>query len=264
MSGGTGSPAADDVVARLREGAHAVPDVPVDPRPVLAGARRALRRRRRRQTVAGAVTAGVAALVVASPVHVAGVGTVTMPGGHQVRGVLGLDTADGPAPAPGVDLGELLARLRKGPPSSAQMAEDVANLQRYVVPLLEELRPTWYEDQACHVVEYRRGTFSDDGTCAGRPGEQRFDDAARADFDRILAAVRRSGIHSDELASAAYDREGRLVSAGFPISGGGIRWNYTYLYSPDGRPPEWESPLGPVTVTPIGASGWWFEKAPDD
>jgi hypothetical protein len=265
MSHDTGSHPTDDVVARLREGAHAVPAVRFDTRAVLAGAKEALRRRRRRQTVAGGVAAGLVALTVASPVRLPGVGTVTMPGGHEVRSVLGVEDADRPAPAPGIDLGELFALFSSDPPAPGTMAEEVASLQRHVMPVLRELRPTWYENEsACDIIEYPRGTFSDDGTCGGRPGEKPFDAAARADFDRILDAVHRTGIPTRELMHATYAADGRVLTAGFLRSGGGIEWNYAYLYSPDQRPAEWESRLGPVTVTPIGTTGWWFEKSPDD
>jgi hypothetical protein len=102
------------------------------------------------------------------------------------------------------------------------------------------------------------------GRCGGRPGERPFDDAARADFDRIVDAVERSGVPSEELLRASYSADGSLFTAAFARAGGGIRWNYAYLYSPAARPPEHQNPLGPITVTPIGTTGWWFEKAPDD
>src|SRR5690349_23197147 len=63
MSRRPGAEPTDDVVARLREGAYAVPRARFDGHDVLAGARRALRRRRRRQ-LAGAAAA--AALVIAA------------------------------------------------------------------------------------------------------------------------------------------------------------------------------------------------------
>ena len=265
MSGETGSHATDDaVVARLRDAAHAVPRVQVDPAAVLTTAKRALRRRRRRQSVAGVLIAGLLALMATSPVHLPGVGTVTMPGGHQVRAVLGVGDPAGPARAPGIDLGELFAHLDFGQPSPERMAEEVANLQRYVLPVLEEIRPTWYEHSSCDILEYPRGTFSDDGACGGRPAERRFDDVARADLDRILDAVDRSGVPTDELMSAQYAPDGGVLAAGFLRSGGGIEWNFAYLYSPVGQPRERETALGPVTVTPIGNTGWWFEKAPND
>jgi hypothetical protein len=265
-----------EVVARLREAAHAVPDVRFDTPAVLATAQRALRRRRRRQTVAGLGAAGLLALTVAGPVHLPGVGTLTMPGSHQVRTVLGIEAPDAPAPAagfvldaptqtePGFNLGDLLSLFSSEPPAPKTMAEEVASLQADVLPVLEEIQPTWYEEEACAILEYPRGTFSEDGKCGGRPGEQRFDDVARADLERILDAVERSGVPTNELMSARYAADGTLEAAGFLRSGGGIQWNFAYLYSPDERPREWESDLGPVTVTRIGETDWWFEKSPND
>ncbi|MGH3476987.1 MAG: hypothetical protein ACRDQD_09130 [Nocardioidaceae bacterium] len=264
MSPQTGPQTPDDVVARLREDAHAVPDMRFDTPAVLATARRALRRRRRRQTVVGLVAGGLFALTVASPVHVPGVGTLTMPGGHQVRIVLGVEDPDAPAPAPGLDLGELLGLFNSKQPSPETMAEEVASLQTHVLPVLEEIQPTWYEEASCDILEYPRGTFSDDGECGGRPAEQPFDDVAGADLDRILDAVERSGVPTDELMRARYAPDGTVESAGFLRSGGGIEWNFAYLYSPDEQPRAGESALGPVTITPIGDTGWWFEKSPND
>jgi hypothetical protein len=198
-------------------------------------------------------------------VHLSGVGTVTMPGSHELRGVLGVSDPDAPAPAPGVDLGELFSHFRFGPPKSDTKAVETAALERDVLPVLEELRPTWYESPGeCQIVEYSRGTFSDDGVCGGRPGERPFDETARADFDRILDAVERSGVPTHELREAMYDSDGNLVTCAFWRDEAGWEWNYAYVYSPDVRPPEPQTPLGPVVVSPIGRTGWWFEKSPDD
>jgi hypothetical protein len=264
MSPRTGPHTPDDVVARLREDAHEVPHVRFDSLAVLATARRALHRRRRRQAVAGAVVVGLCALTLASPVHLPGVGTLTMPGGHQVRTGLGLEDPAAPAPPPpGLDLSELLGNFA-GQPSPETMAKEVERLQTHVLPVLEQLRPTWYEESACDILEYPRGTFSTNGVCGGRPEEQPFDETARADLDRILDAVKQSGVPTDELIDATYAPDGTVETAGFFRSGGGIQWTYAYRYSPGGKPQGWESPLGPVTITPIGDTGWWFEKAPDD
>jgi hypothetical protein len=263
MNPQTGLQNPDHVVARLRE-ASAIPNVHFDTPAVVASAQRALRRRRRRQAIGGVVGAGLVAMTLAGPVHLAGVGTFTVPGGHQVRSWLGVVDPDTPAPAAGFDLSELLGHFVTRPPSAEQMATDVANLGAYVLPVLEELQPTWYEDGPCDILEYRRGTFSVDGVCGGRPGEQPFDDAARHDLDRILDAVERSGVHTDELMRAEYAPDGTVESAGFLLSDASIEWNWAYLYSPDTTPPEYQTRLGPVTVTAIGDTGWWFEQAPDD
>lgn len=265
MSPRTGPHTPDNVVARLREGAHAVPDVRFDTPAVVATARRALRRRRRRQAVVGVVAAGLIALTVVSPVHLPGVGTLTMPGSHQVRTALGVEDPDAPAPArPGFDLSELLEAFFTRQPSPETMANEVAKLRTRVLPVLEEVRPTWYEEGPCDILAYPRGTFSATGECAGRPAEQPFDDIARADLDRILHAVERSGVPTNKLTNARYARDGTVEAASFLRSGGGIEWNFAYLYSPDERPREWKSALGPVTITPIGDTGWWFEKSPND
>lgn len=253
----------DDVVTRLREGAHEVPRVPIDTPGVVASARRALFRRRRRQGLAGALVAGLVALTFVGPVHLPGVGTVSMPGSYQVRSGLGLQDPSTP-PWPIVDLDELLGTFVTRPPSPATMAREVASLQQHVLPVVEQLRATWYEDEVCHIVEYERGMFSDDGACGGRPGERPFDDTARADLDRILEAVERSGVRTHELLRATYTEDGSPETVAFDRPGGGIGWNFAYVYSPGGKPEEWSSALGPVTVTPIGTSGWWFEKSPDD
>jgi hypothetical protein len=145
------------------------------------------------------------------------------------------------------------------------MASEVARLRDHVLPVLEDLEPTWYEEGQCDILEYPRGTFSDDdGACGGRPTEQPFDAAARADLDRILDAVEQSGVPTNELTRARYAPDGTVEFVGFLRSGGGIEWNFAYLYSPDIQPAQWESPLGPVTVTPIADTGWWFERSPND
>ena len=74
----------------------------------------------------------------------------------------------------------------------------------------------------------------------------------------------RAGSPPDELIERKVCPCGTVESAGFLRSGGGIPWNFAYLYSPDKRPPQWESPLDPVMITPIADTGWWFEKSPND
>ena len=168
MSSQTGPHTPDDVVARLRE-APCRSRRAVRHSAVLATARRALRRRRRRQSFAGVVGAGLLALTLAGPVHLAGVGTVTIPGGHQVRSLLGIEDPTGPP------------RRRHRPGGAARDSSTPAAVgrddgrggrgpARDVLPVLEELRPTWYEEGPCDILEYPRGTFSDDGDMRRAPG----------------------------------------------------------------------------------------------
>jgi hypothetical protein len=197
-----------------------------------------------------------------------------MPGSHEVRIMLGVEQPDAPALArPGLDQDGVVDQdglfglfgVLSSEPSRETMAKEVVRLQAHVVPVLEELHPTWYEvAAACDILEYPRGVFSEDGTCGGRPGERPFDDVARADLDRIIEAIERSGVPTDELMTARYAPDGSVEAVGLVRSGGGIAWNFAYLYSPEEKPPEWESTLGPVTLTRIGDTGWWFEKSPDD
>jgi hypothetical protein len=217
----------DDVVARLREGGHAVPPAQVDAAAVLAGSKRSLRRRQLRLAATGVVAAGLLALVV-SPVQ--------------------------------------LPRIpAAGPPDRDGMTRDVTGLQRDVLPVLRQLRPQWYEvEQACDILEYRRGTFSDDGACGGRPGERPFDAAARSDLDRLVAAVERSGADVNELRGATYGPTGQVLTAEFLLEDRSWQWNWAYVWSPDAPPRDDEEALGPVTYTPIGTTGWYLEKAPDD
>jgi hypothetical protein len=89
----------DDVIARLHE-ASEIPDVQFDTPAVLAMARRVLRRRRRRQAFGAVIGAGLVAMTLAGPVHLAGVGSLTIPGSHQVRTLLGVEDPDAPLPPP--------------------------------------------------------------------------------------------------------------------------------------------------------------------
>ena len=62
--------------------------------------------------------------------------------------MLGVEDPDAPAPASGIDLTELLSQFGTKQPSPEQMAEEVASLRAHVLPVLEELEPTWYEEGA--------------------------------------------------------------------------------------------------------------------
>lgn len=232
----------EELVTRLRAAVHEVPPARVDAAAVLDAARRALRRRRRLQS-------GLAVAVVlltgtlTGPVQLPGIGTVAVPGSATVRGLVGL------------------GRNTPGPDTTAR---ETIRLERAVLPVAEELQATWFERSSCDILVYRRGAFSASGTCAGRPGERRFDGTARADFERFAEAVRRSGVPTDEMVDAMYGPDGSVRTAVFLRSGGGVGWDDSYVYSPSARPQAPRTALGPGTVSGAGTAGWWFVRTPND
>lgn len=82
-----------DVLARLRTGADTVEEHRFDADEVLATSRRALRRRRSWQAAGACTTAAAVAfsLALAGPVPVPGMGELAVPGGAQLRELVGLD-----------------------------------------------------------------------------------------------------------------------------------------------------------------------------
>src|SRR5262245_13435290 len=145
----------DDVVARLRAGAPGYPDAGPDAGRTLAGARRALRRRRRGWALGSvaAVVAVVVGLTAVGPLRLPGLGTLVMPGRHDI----------GALPNQG------------DPPvyPRQRMLDDVASLGREVLPVVEDLGVTAYIDDraargrpACNVLTWSHGAFrSSDPRC---------------------------------------------------------------------------------------------------
>lgn len=152
------------------------------------------------------------------------------------------------------------------PPSAKQQAEDVAALQKYVLPVVTELRVTWYlrEGLWSGSIDWKRGKFTKDRDRALEEGESMFDTETEAAYERLAQAIRTSGVPTDRLVEARFADDGTLSFASFQRHGGGIEFVFTYIYSPGTKPPEWTSKLGPVVLTRIGESDWWFEQSPDD
>ena len=232
----------DEIVAYLRTRAPGLPTVPVDPHAITARARRALDRRRRRQ-VRGSVaaTAGATAvylvLALVGPVPVPGVGSVSVPGGNGVRA--------------------LVAKVVPGfLPSPDQWPGEVDRLEKSVLPVVQRLEVSYYlleEGPPCHILEYPRGNYRD-----GAPECHDlvpFDAQARADFDEITAAVRRSRVPVERI---------RGSGGGFYIRLNDNSWqyNYEYVYLPGAAAP-------PPTTWPVERwthirGNWWFFRSHDD
>jgi hypothetical protein len=152
------------------------------------------------------------------------------------------------------------------PPSAKQQAEEVAALQTHVLPLVNDLRVTWYlsEGLSGGSIYWKRGKFTQDPMRAREDGDELFDNETEAAYGRFAQAIRASGVPTNRLVEAQFAVDGTLRSASFRRRGGGIKFVFTYIYSPGAKPREWSSNLGPVVLTRIGDSDWWFEQSPDD
>ncbi len=152
------------------------------------------------------------------------------------------------------------------PPSATKQSAEVAALQTHVLPLVKELRATWYLNEGLRggSIYWKRGKFSKDLTRAREDGDALFDKETAAAFEQFAQAIRTSGVPTNRLVEAKFADDGTLSFASFQRRGGGITFVFTYIYSPGAKPPEWSSKLGPVVLTRIGDSDWWFEQSPDD
>jgi len=152
------------------------------------------------------------------------------------------------------------------PPSAKQQSEEVAALQTHVLPLVNDLRVTWYLSEGLWggSIHWKRGKFTKDQESSREDGDKLFDDETEAAYEQLAKAIRASGVPTDRLVEAQFAVDGTLRSASFQRHGGGIECVFTYIYSPGTKPPEWSSKLGPVVLTRIGDSDWWFEQSPDD
>ncbi len=152
------------------------------------------------------------------------------------------------------------------PPSVKRQSEEVAALQTHVLPLVRDLQVTWYlnEGLGSGSIYWKQGNFTMDPSRAREDGDNVFDNVTEASYKRFTQAIRASGVPTNRLINAQFKADGTIRSASFKRSGGGIKFVYTYIYSPAAKPAEWTSRLGPVVLTRVGDSDWWFEQSPDD
>lgn len=152
------------------------------------------------------------------------------------------------------------------PPSVEQQASEVAALEAHVLPVVRHLRASWYldEGQSGGSIYWMRGNFSTVAGSGSDDSERSFDIETEAAFSQLADGIRASGVPTNRLAEAKFVADGTLKYASFHRRGGGISYNFTYIYSPGAKPLEWQSKLGPVVLTRIGESDWWFEQSPDD
>lgn len=151
-------------------------------------------------------------------------------------------------------------------PSVNQQSKEVAALETHVLPLIKDLRATWYlnERLGSGSIHWKRGNFTREPDRARQDGDRLFDKETEEAFKRFSQAIRTSKVPTNRLREAKFADDGTLRTATFQRRGGGIEFVFTYIYSPGAKPEEWTSKLGPVVLTRIGDSDWWFEQSPDD
>jgi hypothetical protein len=147
-------------------------------------------------------------------------------------------------------------------PAVERQAEEVAALETHVLPVVTDLKATWYLNErfGTRSISCKHGRLNTDSP----RGEDLVDQQTAAAFEQLWQAIRTSGVPTNRLREATFAEDGSLRSAAFKRRGGSIDFVCTYIYSPGAKPEEWTSRLGPVVLTRIGDSDWWFEQAPDD
>ncbi|HVQ17765.1 MAG TPA: hypothetical protein VMT27_01865 [Actinomycetes bacterium] len=244
----------DDVVARLRAGAPGYPDAGPDAGRTLAAARRALRRNRSRRALGSvaAVVAAVVGLTAAGPIELPGGGRFVMPGGYDVHSLIN----HGEPP--------VLPRQRQ--------LDDVADLERQVLPVADDLGLTSYMDEkaawgrpACRVFTWSHGAFLDrDSGCANPddPGLP-FDAESEGAFTRVSDAIEHSGVNVHRI-----EKGGSGPGTSFHLRDSSWRWNWYYSYvpgTPADAPEEVRTETGLGVRLQVHVSGdWWFTVEPDD
>lgn len=244
----------DDVVARLRAGAPGYPDAGPDAGRTLAAARRALRRSRGRRGLGSvaAVMAVVCGLTAAGPIELPGIGTFVMPFGYDVNSLI----------HPGEP--HVFPRQR--------LLDDVADLERQVLPVVEELGLTGYIDEpaawgrpACRGFTWSHGAFTDRDPSCANPDDPMpaFDAESEAAFTRVSDAIERSGVNVYRI-----EKGGWGPGTSFHLRDDSWRWNWYYSYVPDtpadaSEEIRQETSLG-VRLQVHVTGNWWFTVEPDD
>jgi hypothetical protein len=151
-------------------------------------------------------------------------------------------------------------------PSEAEKAEQVARLEATVLSVIEDLRVEYFMDEpGCAILTYPRGDFTDGDPehCGGSTDSPvQFDDVARADHERIKAALEASGTPIERVGGT-FLGDGGVKGAWFMSTHGAplaTSWSLEFdpgdAHSPGRR--------GMVTVTPVeGEHDWWFACCAD-
>jgi hypothetical protein len=164
-------------------------------------------------------------------------------------------------------LGLLVSRAIRGDlPSEAEKAERIARLEATVLPVVEDLQVEYFMDEpGCANLTYPRGDFIDGNPehCGGSTDSPaQFDDVARADHERIKAALEASGTPIERVGGAFFS-DGRVMDAWFMSTHGApFATSWSLEYDPEGR--RSAGTKGMVTLTAVeGVDDWWFACCAD-
>ena len=166
-----------------------------------------------------------------------------------------------------VAIGFLALRAIRGDlPSDVELAEQIERLEATVLPIVVGLQVEYFMDEpGCANLTYPRGDFVD-GTpdsCGGSTGRPvPFDDIARADHERIKAALEASQTPIERVGGRFFS-DGRTISVWFMSNHGApFATTWSLEYDPEGT--RSAGTFGMVTLTPVvGEDDWWFACCAD-
>jgi hypothetical protein len=153
-----------------------------------------------------------------------------------------------------------------------RLLDDVAALERQVLPATEDLGLTLYIDDggawgrpACRLFTWSRGVFLDRDRGCARPDDpgRQFDTESAAAFTRVSDAIERSGVDVYRI-----EKGGWGPGTSFHLRDDSWRWNWYYSYVP-GTPADApdevrsETSIGPRREVHVSGD-WWFTVEPDD
>ncbi|MGQ0849864.1 MAG: hypothetical protein ACT4OP_12280 [Actinomycetota bacterium] len=166
-----------------------------------------------------------------------------------------------------VAIGFLALRAIRGHlPTDVELAQQVERLETTLLPVVEGLQVEYFIDEpGCANLTYPRGDFVDGSpdSCGGSTSHPvLFDDIARADHERIKAALEASQTPIERVGGRFFS-DGRTRSIWFMSNyGAPFATSWSLEYDPEGT--RSAGTFGMVTLTPIeGEYDWWFACCAD-
>jgi hypothetical protein len=140
-------------------------------------------------------------------------------------------------------------------PGPDEWQADVDRLDSEVLPVVEALRVSYYLQTRgpCRILDYPRGNYRDgDPACRD---VVLFDAEARADFERVTAAIDRSGVAVERILRHTGAVHIRLQDSSW-------QYNWAYVHGPDPASPPQATRPEEQWIHIRGR--WWFLREHDD